>query len=105
MADHKLIIWLADTNTALSSSDESEKSCWSDVCKGESESSEDDNDCDTLFFPLMQYLIRLRRKRVDDYLHIVESWTDIEFKNRLGLSRKTAYQLIGKFSKSRIISM
>lgn len=97
MAEQKLILWLADTST-ITSSDESEASSWSDVCKEKSESSEDDNDDenDTLFFPLMQYLIRLRRKRVDDYLHIVESWTDTEFKNRLGLSRQTAYQLIGK---------
>lgn len=98
MVDESVVLWLADTAT-LSSSEETDTSCWSDVCKRKPESSEDDDDDDdndTLFFPLMQYLIRLRRKRVDDYLFIVESWTDEEFKNRLGLSRKTAYRLIGK---------
>ncbi|XP_049866971.1 uncharacterized protein LOC126367485 isoform X2 [Pectinophora gossypiella] len=52
----------------------------------------------------MQYLIRLRRKRVDDYLHIVDSWSNAEFKNRLGLSRKTANQLINQLEKSGFIA-
>lgn len=98
MTDHKILICLTET-VALSSSDE-ESSGWSDVFKNNAETSEDDieehDDDDKLFFPLMQYLIRLRKKRVDDYLHIVDSWTELEFKNRLGLSKKTSYQLIGK---------
>lgn len=95
MTDHKVLIGLAET-VALSSDDDS--SGWSDVFKSDADTSEDDieeYDDDKLFFPLMQYLIRLRKKRVDDYLHIVDSWTDLEFKNRLGLSKKTSYQLIG----------
>ncbi|CAH2074392.1 unnamed protein product, partial [Iphiclides podalirius] len=52
----------------------------------------------------MQYLLRLRRKRVDDYLHIVESWSDSEFKSRLRLSRKTALRLIDELDKSGYIA-
>lgn len=103
MADPKVILWL--TETKVSSSDDSDTGSWSDVCSvkahdDSSETEDQDNDTDTLFFPLMQYLIRLRRRRVDDYLHIVDSWTDTEFKNRLRLSRKTAYRLIGKSVRS-----
>lgn len=84
-------------DTLPSNSDGSSSSSWSDISSISSELSEDDDDeDDRLFFPLMQYLVRLRRKRVDDYLHTVESWTEAEFKNRLGLSRKIAYKLIGK---------
>lgn len=96
MDKQKLILWLSET---AQSTDESDSSEWSDVCTVKQDVSEDedfsDNDDDSLFFPLMQYLVRLRRKRVDDYLHIIDSWTDSEFKNRLRLSRKTAYRLIG----------
>lgn len=101
MTDHKILICLAET-VAISSDDDN-SSGWSDVFKDNAETSEDDievydDDDDKLFFPLMQYLIRLRKKRVDDYLHIVDSWSELEFKNRLGLSKKTSYQLIGKLN-------
>ncbi|KAJ8725491.1 hypothetical protein PYW08_003674 [Mythimna loreyi] len=95
MDKQQLVLWLSETAI---SSDESDSSEWSDVCTIRQDVSEDednsDEEEDTLFFPLMQYLIRLRRKRVDDYLHIIDSWTDAEFKNRMRLSRKTAYRLI-----------
>lgn len=103
MNDPQVISWLAETVTI--SSDDSNTSSWSDVCSYKSESSDEyDDDEDRLFIPLMQYLIRLRRKRVDDYLHIIDSWTDPEFKNRLRLSRKTAYRLIGELEKSGFIA-
>lgn len=96
----QLLIMLSES--MLSSSEESESSSWSDDCNVKHESGvehedlEDEND-DRLFFPLMQYLIRRRRKRVDDYLHIIDSWSDAEFKSRLRISRKTALRLIGIF--------
>lgn len=96
MSDTKVFLWLTSA-IVNNSSDESDSSSWSDMSSVKSESCEDEDEEDRLFFPLMQYLIRLRRKRVDDYLHIVESWSDSEFKNRLRLSRKTAHRLIGKF--------
>ncbi|XP_063620121.1 uncharacterized protein LOC134792749 [Cydia splendana] len=107
MADPKAILFLADTK--VYSSEDSDSGSWSDVCslKAEDDSSEYESqgeEEDTLFFPLMQYLIRLRRRRVDDYLHIVDSWTDGEFKNRMRLSRKTAYRLIDDLEKSGFIA-
>ncbi|XP_068629531.1 uncharacterized protein [Battus philenor] len=101
MSDKKIILWL--TNPIVSS-DDSDSSCWSDLSSVKSESCEEEDEDDRLFFPLMQYLIRLRRIRVDDYLHIVDSWTDAEFKNRLRLSRKTAYILIDDLEKSGFIA-
>ncbi|OWR44813.1 hypothetical protein KGM_202120 [Danaus plexippus plexippus] len=87
----------------IHSSDDSDSSSWSDLSSVKSEFYEDDEE-DRLFIPLMQYLIRIKRKRVDDYLHFVESWTDAEFKNRLILSRKTAYKLIDDLEKSGFIA-
>lgn len=97
MNTKELVIFLTET---VHSSSESESSGWSDVCSIKPEFSEEEDECDeddddTLFFPLMQYLIRLRRKRVDDYLHIIDSWTDSKFKNKMRVSRKTAFRLIG----------
>ncbi|CAH2264554.1 protein ALP1-like [Pararge aegeria] len=102
MAHKALLALLGDTLS--SKSDSSGSSSWSDLSSIRSEFSEDDDDEDRLFFPLMQYLIRLKRKRVDDYLHIIESWTDVEFRNRLGLSRKIAYSLIDDLEKSGCIA-
>lgn len=100
MVDPKIVFWLAET--IESSSDESDCS-WSDVgsetlSEEGFEDDEDGND-DKIFFPLMQYLIRRRRKRVDDYLYIVDSWSDSEFKSRMRISRKTAFRLIGEFKQ------
>ncbi|XP_046964809.1 protein ALP1-like [Vanessa cardui] len=102
MANKKLILFLAET--LPDSSNDSDSSSWSDICGIGSEFSEDEDEEDRLFFPLMQYLVRLRRNRVDDYLHIVDSWTDTEFKNRLRISRKTAYRLIDDLEKSGFIA-
>ncbi|RVE40914.1 hypothetical protein evm_014436 [Chilo suppressalis] len=101
MDTQKILLLL--TETTLISSDDSDTS-WGDSLSIKQESDLDDDvedpDDDRLFFPLMHYLIRLRRKRVDDYLHIIESWTDYEFKKRLRLSRKTAFRLIDDLEKS-----
>ncbi|XP_023951167.2 putative nuclease HARBI1 [Bicyclus anynana] len=106
MANKALALLLTDTISYKSDSSDNESSSWSDLCSLTSEFSDDDDDDeeDRLFFPLMQYLIRLRRERVDDYLHIIESYTEAEFKNRLGLSRKIACRLIDDLEKSGIIA-
>ncbi|RVE54817.1 hypothetical protein evm_000584 [Chilo suppressalis] len=105
MDTQKILLLL--TETTLISSDDSDTS-WGDSLSIKQESDLDDDvedpDDDRLFFPLMHYLIRLRRKRVDDYLHIIESWTDYEFKKRLRLSRKTAFRLIDDLEKSGAIA-
>lgn len=55
-----------------------------------------ENDSNALYFPLMQYLSCGRKRHyVENYLQLVESWTEYEFKEHLRLSRQTALQLIG----------
>ncbi|XP_004923242.2 uncharacterized protein LOC101744739 [Bombyx mori] len=107
MIKNNQIIWLAETNNFLISTDDSDTDSFSHVSNVEGNSSEiewpDDED-DEIFFPPMQYFIRLRRRRVDDYMHIIDSWTDAEFKNRMRLSRKTAFRLIGELDKSGFIA-
>lgn len=52
---------------------------------------------DPIFFPLIQNVIfGNRRYRVENYLQLVESWTNMEFQEHLRLPRNIAYQLIGK---------
>ncbi|KPJ01731.1 Putative nuclease HARBI1 [Papilio xuthus] len=101
MSHNRTLILLTDT---IKYNDNSDSSSWSDMSFVKSESSEDDDEDDRLFFPLMHYLSRLRRKRLDEYLHMVDSWSDSEFKNRLRLSRKTAYTLIDELEKSGFIA-
>jgi len=60
-------------------------------------SSSGDEDADLLYFPLMEYLTSgSRRHRINDYLEIINLWTEREFKEHLRLSRRSVLQLIGK---------
>lgn len=57
-----------------------------------------DNETDELFVPLIEYLVTgNRRKRVENYLELVQSWTDVEFKEHFRLSRTTVYHLISMY--------
>lgn len=61
-------------------------------------------DEDALYFPLIKILMfGVRKTRVQNYLVIIESWTDSEFKEHLRLSRRTAYQLIHEIEQSPFI--
>lgn len=52
---------------------------------------------DPIFFPLMQNLIfDNRRYRVENYVQLIESWTNMGFIEHLRLRKNIAYQLIGK---------
>lgn len=51
-----------------------------------------ENEIDELFEPLMT--TGYRKQRVENYLNVVKSWTDAEFKENFRLSRTTAYHLI-----------
>lgn len=49
-----------------------------------------------LLFPLFKYLTTgKKRNRVEEYLLVVDSWSDSEFKEHLRLQRSVADQLIG----------
>lgn len=97
----KIVISLLIENTLNSTSTSTENSSTSEtdwnnslsISDDTSSSSEED---DLLLFPLIKYLISgLKRHRIENYLHIVDSWTDLEFKEHLRIERITAIRLIG----------
>jgi len=94
----KIIFCLIETAEISSDSDTSISSNVSELSNSstEEECNWTDEE-DALYFPLIKYLTSgVKRAKVDNYLAIVESWTDSEFKKHLRLSRRTVYQLIGK---------
>jgi len=91
----KIIFSLIET-TEISSSDTSVSSDISELSNSSTESNWTDEE-DVFFFPLIKYLTSgVKRTKVENYLAIIESWTDSEFKEHLRLSKRTAYQLIRK---------
>jgi len=51
---------------------------------------------DLLLFPLMKFLTSgQRRYRIQNYLQIIDFWSDQEFKEHLKINRCTASKLIG----------
>lgn len=67
-------------------------------------SSSEGQEEDVLLFPLMRHLINGRRRhRVENYLQIVDSLTDAEFKEHFRLSRNTASILIEELEASAFI--
>ncbi|XP_036146229.1 uncharacterized protein LOC118646750 isoform X3 [Monomorium pharaonis] len=83
-----------NTSTSTESSDISEISWNSSFSVNTSLNSEENDSC-ILLLPLLKYLINGRKKhRVEHYLHVVDSWTDLEFKEHLRVERTTAIQLI-----------
>lgn len=60
-----------------------------------------DNETDELFEPLIKYLMTgCRKQRVENYLNVVKTWTDAEFRENFRLSRTTAYRLISTYFKN-----
>jgi len=80
-------------STSSSSNDESDSSTDTLQDITNSSSSEDE---DLLLFPLMKFLTSgQRRHRIQNYLQIIDSWSDQEFKEHLRINRCTASKLIG----------
>lgn len=90
----KIIFCLIET-IQISDSDSSSSSDISELSDSSSEDSLTEEE-DTLFFPLIKYLTSVKRRRIENYLAVVESMTDSEFKEHFWLSRRTAYKLIRK---------
>lgn len=66
--------------------------------------SSDEQNEDVLLFPLMRHIMNGRRRhRVENYLQIVDLWTDEEFKQHLRLTRHTASILIEELELSGFI--
>lgn len=80
--DDTIICQLAETYFSSSSSSISAISESSNIEDSASSSSDDDEeDEDLLLFPLMLYLTSgERRQRIKNYLQIIDSWTDVEYK-------------------------
>lgn len=98
MMKHEIYCLIETAKISSDSSSNSELNS-SEISNFSTEDSLTDNEDnnDALFFPLIKYLTTGRKTRkVENYLPIVESWTESEFKEHLRLSRKTAYQLISK---------
>lgn len=102
------IVFLMDTKINSSTSTESSSISeidWnnSSLPVSNTSASSEENDYHLLLFPLMKYLISGRKRhRVEHYLHIVENWTDLEFKEHLRVKRVTAIRLIGNIYLKKI---
>lgn len=95
------IVCASETISSSSSDDSSitynSWSEWSSIASDDNWINNNDNE-DVLLFPLLQYLtIGNKRHRIDDYVLVVESLSELEFKEHFRLSRRIAYQLIGKY--------
>lgn len=106
MMDRRKIIsvYIIETlNDSTSSSDESNMISIS-TSSVSSTSIEEENEEGALFFPLMHHLMSGRKRhRVEDYLQVVDSWTNQEFKEHLRLNRHTAIILIEELKLSDYI--
>lgn len=84
------------TSTSTESSSVSELDWNSSLSVDNTSSSSEENEDYLLLFPLLKYLISGRKRhRVEYYLHVVDSWTELEFKEHLRVERITAILLIG----------
>ncbi|XP_019699512.2 protein ALP1-like [Harpegnathos saltator] len=94
-------------NTSISTEDSSNSEIdWnnSSLSIDDTSFSSEENDGYLLLFPLMKYLISgCKRHRVEDYLHVVDSWTDLEFKEHLRIKRNLAIRLIDELHESGFI--
>ncbi|XP_018359046.1 PREDICTED: putative nuclease HARBI1 [Trachymyrmex cornetzi] len=101
MWKRKAIFCMIETTTQLSSSSSSASTyCEVDSTTTDDSLYEDDGDS-TLYFPLMRYLFSGRKRyRVEQYLEIVESWTEQEFKEHMRLPRQIVFLLIAEFETS-----
>lgn len=99
--DDKIICQLAKTYFSSSSSSIDSDMSESNNTEDSTSSSSDDGDGneDLLLFPLMLHLTSgERRQRIANYLQIIDSWTDEEYKQHLRLNRYTASKLIGNIN-------
>ncbi|XP_025161905.1 protein ALP1-like [Harpegnathos saltator] len=94
-------------NTSTSTEDSSNSEIdWnnSNLSIDDTSFSSEENDGYLLLFPLMKYLISgCKKHRVEDYLHVVDSWTDLEFKEHLRIKHNLAIRLIDELHESGFI--
>lgn len=91
-----------NTSTSTEDSSTSETDSNTNSLSVNTFSSEED-DGDLMLFPLMRYLCSgHKRNKVENYLHIVDSWSDFEFKKHLRVERILAISLIGNIYLKKI---
>ena len=62
----------------------------------ESEFSSDNDENHDILFPILQILLHGRKRhRVENFIEVVHSWTNAEFKEHLRLQRVIAVTLVG----------
>lgn len=96
----KIMYHLIETPNLSSSSDSTDSSEIQELDSSSSgsitSSSSDEENVDLLFFPLMRYLTSNRRRhRITNYLSIIDSLRNEEFKEHFRLNRNIAQNLIG----------
>lgn len=97
---NRIVYQLIETPNLSTSSDSTNSSEMQELDSSSSgsitSSSSDEEHADLLFFPLLHYLTTGRRRHsITNYLLIIDSWTNEEFKEHLRLNRHTAQKLIG----------
>ncbi|CAL1672739.1 unnamed protein product [Lasius platythorax] len=106
MDENKVMCTLMETVSSISSDSSTSNDSWSEwssIASDDNWIHNNDNE-DVLLFPLLKYLTSgNKRHRVEDYLLVIESWSDLEFKEHFRLSRKIAYQLIDELEVSDFI--
>ncbi|KYN08277.1 Putative nuclease HARBI1 [Cyphomyrmex costatus] len=104
----KIVHQLTENASNLDSSSD-ESSALEELSSSESSnssvtSSSDEDHADLLFFPLLHYLTTGRKRhRIENYLLIIDSWTNQEFKEHLRLNRHTVQKLIDELHLSNFI--
>lgn len=108
-SDKRFIFQLMEgANYSISTS--SSSTTLNDLNSSSSSSSTDDvgnsSSDDDLLFPLMKFLTSgKKRRRIENYLDIINSWSDLEFKQHLRINRRTALILIDIIIFTLLITM
>jgi len=91
-----LLNFLLENNNSSNNSSSGSSSSSSSSNSSSNSSSRDDDDHDILFSILTQaLLVGRKRHRIENYIEVVHSWTDAEFKEHLRLHRNIVMKLIG----------
>lgn len=84
------------SSSSTSTNSDTDKSSDSSLQNSITSVSSEEEDEDPLLFPLMHHLITGRKRHhIENYIQVIDLWTEQEFKEHLRLTRKTALKLIG----------
>jgi len=104
MDKRKIIVKIMETpDNDTSSTSESSIILNSSTNSATSTSNEEESE-DVLLFPMMHHLMSTRKRhRIENYLQVVDSWTNQEFREHLRLNRRTVLTLIEELELSGYI--